>query len=261
MEKYQQLKNKDVLADKNPQMTRDTLFDGKIICWQHAYGYRFSIDSILVSHFSDIKQQEKVLDLGAGCGVVGLILMYRHPDKQIHITGYEKQEDLVTLAKKNSLANHYADNYQIISGDVKKIRENLAPESFSLVICNPPFYAAGTGRTSAGQESLKARHLTADGITSFVDAAAYCVKNRGRVVFIYPAERLTELVYSFHEKQIEPKTMQFFYAYPESSHASRLVIIEAIKNGGVGLTVLPPCYIYAHKGGPYSEAVELMYRP
>lgn len=261
MEEYQRLKKEDVLTNKNPQMTRDTLFDGKIICWQHAHGYRFSIDSILVSHFVKINQQEKVLDLGAGCGIVGLILMYRHHDKQIHITGYEKQEDLVILAKKNSLANHFSNNYQIILGDVIKIRENLTPESFSLVICNPPFYAAGTGRTSSSQESLQARHLTADGIKSFVDGAAYCTKNRGRIVFIYPAERLMELLYSFYEKKIEPKTMQFIYAYPESSHVSKLVLIEAIKNGGVGLTVLPPCYIYTHKGGPYSAAVALMYRP
>ncbi|MBT8360486.1 MAG: methyltransferase, partial [Deltaproteobacteria bacterium] len=195
MEEYQRFKNEDVLTNKNPQMTKDTLFDGKIICWQHAHGYRFSIDSILVSHFPKINQQEIVLDLGTGCGVVGLILLYRHHDKQIHITGYEKQEDLVALAKKNSLANCFSDNYQIISGDVKKIRENFTPESFSLVICNPPFYAAGIGRTSLSQESLHARHLTADGIKSFVEGAAYCVKNRGRIVFIYPAERLMELLY------------------------------------------------------------------
>jgi len=261
MEENNLLKSKNVLTSKHPQMTQDTLFDGKIICWQHSHGYRFSIDSILVSHFPKIHHQETILDLGSGCGVIGLILMYRHHNKQLQIIGYEKQKDLVWLAKKNSRENHFSNNYQIISGDVKKIRENLFPESFSLVMCNPPFYAAGTGRTSSGQESLTARHLAADGIKAFVEGAAYCVKNRGRIVFIYPAERFMELIYSFHEKMIEPKTIQFIYAYPESAHGSKLVLVEAIKNGGVGLTVLPPGYIYAHKDGPYSQAVELMYRP
>ncbi len=41
----------------------------------------------------------------------------------------------------------------------------------------------------------------------------------------------------------------------------RLVLIEAVKNGGKGSEILPPFYIYDHKEGDYSEAMQKMYKP
>ncbi|MCI5121248.1 MAG: SAM-dependent methyltransferase, partial [Candidatus Electrothrix sp. AUS4] len=55
-----------------------------------------------------------------------------------------------------------------------------------------------------------------------------------------------------------PKRIQPVYSYPEDDQA-RLVMIEAMKNGGEGVRLLPPLYIYQYPDGPYSAEVEAMY--
>lgn len=76
-----------------------------------------------------------------------------------------------------------------------------------------------------------------------IAAAAYAVKNRGTVVCIYPAERLATVIAAMMKKHLVPKRIQPVYSYPEDDRA-RLVMIEAMKNGGEGLCLLPPLYIY-----------------
>jgi hypothetical protein len=62
-------------------LTDDTLFAGRLLCRQHRDGYRFSVDAVLAAHFAGPKSGQRVLDLGGGCGVIGLILVHRLPEK------------------------------------------------------------------------------------------------------------------------------------------------------------------------------------
>lgn len=241
------------------EISKDTLFEGRLICRQYKKGYRFSIDSVLVGHFALIKTKEIILDLGTGCGIIGLILLYRHQNQQITVTGFEKQANLACLAGLNVKDNNYSKYFKIVTGDVAEIKQHFKAESFSLVIANPPFYSSGSGRTSIDTEELAAKHQSDFGINGFIDGAVYCVRNRGRVVLVYPAELLSELLQALKSRKIEPKKLQFIYSYPDNSAKAKLVLVEGVKNGGVGLSVFPPCYIYKYKNGPYSEEVQAMY--
>ena len=246
-------------TSKNKPISRDGLFDGEISCTQHRDGYRFSIDSVLLAHFPKIRRNEKILDLGTGCGVIGLIFCYRYIDRNISITGLELQPELAELARLNISDNDYGKNFSIIECDLHDHRSHINAESFSLITANPPFYLKGTGRLSTNPESMTARHQDPDGLTAFVEAAAYSVKNRGRVTFIYPADQAAELLFCFKAHRIEPKRMQCIYSYPGIKKGS-LVLVEGIKNGGPGLEVLEPLYLYHHRNGPYSDKVQAMFQ-
>ncbi len=249
------------MAENTPrEKTRDTLFDGKIVCWQYKQGYRFSLDSVLLAHFAPVRKDDTILDLGSGCGVLGLILLYRHRNNGIHVTGIEKQFELMELARLNIDENKVADSFHLVSGDVADTRKHFAPELFSLVISNPPFYSISSGRSSNRAEPLAARHRPDDGLEVFVDGVAYCLKNRGRVVFVYPAHLLSELFSAMTARRLEPKVLQFVFSYPDGKSTAKLVLVQARKNGGNGLTIRPPLYIYQYQNGPYTEAVASMYR-
>lgn len=236
----------------------DSLFDGRLICRQFSRGYRFSIDSVLLAHYPRIKKNERILDLGTGTGVVGLILCYRYQKLDISITGIELQKDLAALARQNIGLNTFENFFSIIEGDVLDCRSLLEPETFSLIISNPPFYPSGSGRMSAHPEALAARHQNEAGLTPFVDAAAFALQNRGRAVWINPAETVVELLQCLTDKQLTPKAIQFIYSFPEAESAS-LVIVEAIKNGGAGTKIEPPLNIFDCPGGDYTKAVQSMF--
>ena len=250
-------KNRPVWGYK---VSHDTLFDTSLVCRQHVDGYRFSIDSVLLAHFPRLRKKERILDLGSGCGVIGLILCYRHADKQVSVTGLELQSGLASLARANISANGYEDRFSIIEGSLQDCRSLIEPESFSLVIANPPFFTSGTGRLSSNQEAMTARHQQEGGLVLFVEAAAYSVKNRGRIIFIYPADQAAPLIHAFQTHRLVPKKMQVVYSYPGIKKAA-LVIVEGVKNGGTGMEILDPLYIYKYRNGPYSTTVMTMFQP
>jgi tRNA1(Val) A37 N6-methylase TrmN6 len=243
----------------SPEICSDTLFDGKLICWQPLAGYRFSIDSVLVSHFAKIKNNEKILDLGTGSGIIGLILLFRHSEKISSLVGYDIQKNLIDIARKNSHENGFQQIFKVIHGDVADTRTRLDPESFSLVISNPPFFLPGSGRISISQEKQIARHQSDLTLLRFVDSAAYCVKNKGKVVLVYPAEFSCELFEMMRSRRIEPKRIQFVYSYPGDQSEAKLLLVEGIKNGGRGQKILSPFYIYDSRNGSYSRQMLKMY--
>ena len=246
---------------KKREVTSDSLFGGRLECYQYKDGYRFSIDSVLLSHFVIPRKNERILDLGAGCGVIGLVLLYRHAGKNIHVTGLEKQKGLVSIARRNIRANGFDHQFHLAEGDVTDINTIFTPESFSLVISNPPFFLKHSGRLSKNMETLTARHQQETTLSGFLQAAASCLKNRGRFIMIYPAGSLSTLFSELNRKKLEPKRARFVYSYPESSYGARLVLIETVKNGGDGLRLEAPLYVYQHKNGPHTDEIMNMYVP
>lgn len=228
---------------------------------QHVDGYRFSIDPVLLAHFVRLASEERVLDLGAGCGIVGLILLYRAAEKIEKLTSFELQPGLLRLITENIIANGFQEQMLALQGDLRKAAQFLGPETFSTVVCNPPFYPLGSGRKSACEESEIARHEVCCNLSEVLAAAALLVKNRGRVCMVYPASGMGTLLSLFPQYRLIVKRLQCVYSYPDTAVPARLFLVEAVKNGGPGMEVLSPLYIYTHKNGDYDAAVQQMYTP
>lgn len=237
-------------------LTNDTLFDGRLICRQYRQGYRFSVDPVLAAHFCSVQPGETVLDLGCGNGVISLILAYRNPEAKV--TGLEIQPELAMLAHDNMLANNLDERVEVIEGDLKKIADHISPESFDLVVSNPPYRQTESGRISDTDQKARARHEIDATLEDIINAAAFAVKNRGRLVVVYPAKRAMTLIHLMKVRNLEPKRLQPVYSYPGETEAC-LVLVEAIKNGGEEVRILPPFYIYTEKNGPYTRQMRELY--
>jgi len=255
---YPSIQVQDTPLNCKRELTENTLYNGELVCCQYRDGYRFSVDAVLVAHFCRITGAAHVLDLGCGSGIIGLLLAYLHPG--ITLKGLEVQEDLVSLARVNVVRNQLENRFGIIQADVCRIRGTLAAESFDLVVCNPPYRKCGSGRINRGDQAAIARHELKADLVDMLDGAAYSVKNRGVVVLVYPAVRFAYLAAVLAGRKLAMKRFQPVYSYPEDSQA-RLVLVEAVKNGGEECRILPPFYIYKEKNGAYSQDMERMYDP
>jgi len=236
------------------------LFDGELLCYQHKAGYRFSIDSILLAHFLQVRKGERILDLGTGSGIIAMILLYRWQDRVKEVLGIELQPGLAGLAEKNLQVNGFSRNGRVILGDIKKIDRLIGAESYDKIVCNPPFFKPGTGRSSNNFEAKQARHQVLATVEDFLCAASFAVKNGGEVAFIYPAERLCEFIISAGKHRLEVKKIQFIYSYPDAEATARLVLLQCLKNGGKGTDILAPFYIYNGKNSEYSKEMQRLYK-
>lgn len=246
--------------DQHDELTRDSLFDGRLVCLQHRKGYRFSIDAVLVAHFQPPAKGAVVLDLGAGCGIISLIMLFRWGQRIRGITALEAQPGLVELARLNVRHNGFGAKCHVLQADLREITTSLAPESFSQVVCNPPFYRQGSGRQSASPEALHARHQILADLADFVRAAAYVLKNGGVLAMIYPAAGLAEMAACCSAHGLEMKRLRFVYSSPDSGDFARLALVQAVKRAGPGVRVMPPLYIYTEKRGCYSPEMQLFYQ-
>ncbi len=237
--------------------TEDALFDGRIRCLQHRMGYRFSLDAVLLGNFIQPRPGDRILDLGCGCGIVSLILAYRWPS--VSITGLEIQPGLAALANKNVALNNWQERIEIVQGDLREIGKYIEPGSFDWVVSNPPYRKSGTGRVNPGGEQALARHEQAADLASVIKAANWAVRKRGRGGFIYPASRGAAVISELKNAGLEPKKMLSIFSYPGS--AANLLIIEAVKQGGEELTILPPFYVYQERDGEYSPEMGGYYSP
>jgi tRNA1Val (adenine37-N6)-methyltransferase len=258
---FYQLAFKRMEQYQSENISADSLFDGELICLQHVNGYRFSVDAVLLAHFVRVKKQQKILDLGTGSGVVMLILLYRWYEMIAEIVGLEMQHNLLALAQKNLEKNKFSHIGKAVVGDVKNLALSIDPESFDSVVCNPPFYAQGSGRHNPCLETDLARHQVAGSLSNFLQSASYAVKNKGLVFFIYPAIEITTFISCCSKYRLTPKRLQFVYSYPQAKQDARLVLIECCKNGAQGVRVLKPLFIYKQKDGTYSDEVQSWYLP
>ena len=220
--------------------TLDALFGGALQLYQKKQGYRFSIDSILLADFVTIRSGNKVFDLGTGNGVVPLILAYRYPS--ILLTGVEIQRQMADRAARNIRLNGYEDRIVIAQIDIAMTVERFKPESFDVVVCNPPYRQTSSGRLSFSDEKQIARHEIKASLDDFVRAAAFLAKNKGCFACIHLGDRTVDLVSTMRSAGLEPKRLRSVHAFSDAK--ASMVLVEAVKGGRKGVDILRPLILY-----------------
>jgi len=233
---------------------RDGVHKGRLKILQPKDGYRFSIDSILLSHFTRPQRNATVIDLGCGVGVIGLILASKRQD--INIIGVELQEELYNLALDNIKANSLEDRVKVILGDIRDINSYIPSGKFQHVISNPPYISTGRGKVPPDSVKRIAKSESELSIDELIKSAEYLLKNGGRLSIIYPVRRFAGLIYKLRIRNMEPKRMRFVHPYID--RRANLVIIEAVKNGGEELIIERPLVIWRDVGIYTDEVMEML---
>jgi len=235
--------------------TLESLFGGRLKILQKKKGYRYTIDSVLLAHFVEPNKGERILELGAGSGVISLLLAFRNPG--VRVTGLELQSELAEMAGRSISINGLEDRVNMIPGDVRNAAELLEARSQDVVVFNPPYRKMGSGKLNPGREKALARHEIAGSVTDFLRAASYALEPGGRVCLIYPCSRMVEAIYRMRVEKMEPKRLRMVHSRPGSR--GDFILVEGMKGGGEELAVLPPLFVY-QEGEKYSEELEALFR-
>jgi tRNA1(Val) A37 N6-methylase TrmN6 len=235
-------------------LTADSFFNGRIQVLQQRCGYRFSIDAVLIAAYAGPGPADIVLDLGTGCGIIPLILADRNP--KIKVYGIEVQQSLADLAMLNVEVNGLDKRIHILCMDMKALQPVKIGAPIDLVVSNPPYRKAATGRINPDQQRAVARHEIKVTLPDFIETARRMLRVSGRLVMIYPAERMTDLIVQMRSSGIEPKLTRMIHSAVDTR--AKLILVEGRKGGRPGLKIGPPLIIY-QKDGSYTDEVQAMF--
>jgi tRNA1Val (adenine37-N6)-methyltransferase len=234
--------------------TIDSILGGALTLVQPRNGYRFSIDSILLGRFVRARSRDRVLELGAGCGVISVMIAALWRPREI--VAIEIQPDLAEMATRNAAANGF-DALRVINADLRARRiDGVAAASFDLVVANPPYRALRSGRPSPNPGRRIARDESAATMADFVAAAKRFAANGAKVAFVFDASRSAELLRCMAANTLEPKRIRF--VHPRADAPASTILVEARKGGGIEATIEPPLMLYDRPGTYSDEARELM---
>lgn len=208
-------------------------------------------DSFLLSAFPRLKPRLRVCDLGCGTGLLGLLLLQRQRD--LSLTGVELSQRAAALAAQAVAANALEDRFTVHCGDLRDLRPHFPTGSFDLVVCNPPYYPAQSGKVAAEASIRAARAELTCTLEEVCQSAAYLLRWGGSLCLVHKPERLADLLVSLRTHKIEPKRLRL--VQKDALSGPSLVLVEGRRGGKSGLTVEPPLLLQTAEGRSELDAI------
>ena len=172
-------------------LTEDALLGGRVQLLQPARGYRVAIDAVLLAAAVDAAPGQRILDLGAGVGAVGLCVAARLAGCQV--VGIELQAVLAELAERNANLNGKADRVRTIVHDLAKpLPADLG--RFDHVVTNPPYLAAAVADPSPDPSKALATVESSADLARWLAVAAAAAEPAGTLLAVHRSDRLDEIL-------------------------------------------------------------------
>jgi tRNA1(Val) A37 N6-methylase TrmN6 len=190
--------------------------------------FPLSTDSVLLAHFARASGARHIVDLGAGTGVLGILLAEKCPSARL--TAVEIQEEAAALCRRNFDENGLAARSEVLCGDLRRCRELLPAETADLVVANPPYFPVGAGQSAPRQARRIAREELRCTLADVCAAAAWLCRHGGAFCLVHRPERLSEICCAAAGIGLEPKRLRMVQYKAES--APSLILLEC--RGGPG---------------------------
>jgi tRNA1(Val) A37 N6-methylase TrmN6 len=241
--------------------TDDAFLGGALQILQPQNGYRAGLDAVLLAAAAPVVSgtSARVLDVGAGVGVVGLAVARRIADA--HVTLIERDPQLAALAQTNIARNQLADRVRLIQADVSQplsahTEFGALTETFDCVLANPPYHVHGRGTAARDASKANANAMTEGDLDRWARFMAAMARPGGHAVVIHKAEVLPELLAAlvgrFGDLVLLP-------IHPRSGSPASRVLVRGLKGSRAPLQIRQALVLH-DAAGAFMSAVEAILR-
>lgn len=217
-------------------------------------GFRFGVDAVLLSHFSKVKKNHRVIDLCTGTGIVPFLLLGKYSPEEV--VGLEIQEDMCEMAERSTKLNDVQDKISFINRDLKDTEFLKTLGRFDTLTVNPPYKLNNAGIVNPSDKLAIARHEVMCTLEDVIRAARTLLKDNGRIYMVHRPERLADIITLMRKYKIEPKRIRM--VHPNTKKAPNIVLVEGQRDGGSFLKWEAPLYVYDDNGG-FSQEINRIY--
>lgn len=147
---------------------------------------KIGTDGVLLGAWCDVGTGQTIWDVGAGTGLIALMLAQRCNG---NIVGIEIDPAAANEARLNAAQSPWDTKVEIAEGDVMKIADNLPQPD--LIVSNPPFF--GEGLRAPEKWRGIARSGDSLGFVSLIRLAASHLSDAGELAMISPRDAQDEI--------------------------------------------------------------------
>ncbi|WP_205588363.1 tRNA1(Val) (adenine(37)-N6)-methyltransferase [Helicobacter vulpis] len=205
--------------------------------YQPLKGYAYNSDSLFLAHFARpfIKRHARLLDVGAGCGVVGLLCAreFANPLDLLEI-----DPDLAFFAQQNSA---HAPNVGVICADF--LQANL-PTPYDCILSNPPYYPQNSP-ASPNPQIARATNQSFLPLDALCAKAHALLKPQGYFILCYHASLGDALLYCLQNAKLNPVSLRFVHPFKDKK--ATLILCCARKSSKSLLEIQPPLITHNSK--------------
>jgi len=239
----------------------DAFLGGQVQAHQLKSGYRAGSDAVMLAAAAPLSasRRERVLDAGAGAGVVSLCVAARCETAEV--TLIEREPELCMLAAANMARNGWQARSTVIVGDLTApaadlMAKGLELESYDHVLANPPFYGRERGTVPPDRFRAGARAMGEDGLERWVKFLAATAKPGGTMTMIHLAKELGAILGAASRRFGALKILPI---HSREQKPAQRILVQGIKGSRAPLRILPG-FIVHERGSAFTRQAEAILR-
>lgn len=206
---------------------------GQLELYQLQNGYRYNSDTLFLYDFIGSKPKGQILDVGCGCGILGLLVAR---DNEIKLTGIDIDPLNVQISQHNASVNGIAGEF--IAEDFSKFKSDI---KFDFIISNPPFYHTDVTK-SQNKHIANSRYSDSLSLKEFLASCNRNIKPKGVLYFCYDAKQIGDIIPLLSKFKLNLTKLKFIYS--KDNQNAKLVLIEAKKSSRSMCEVVLPLVVF-----------------
>ena len=219
-----------------------------MLLYQEDDGFLFNSDShYLYDFIAKLNPKGDLLDIGSGCGILGLLIAR---DFKVDLTSIDIQENSTFLTSQNAKVNHI--KCEALCGD---FLEYEFGKKFDYIVSNPPYYSSDVIK-SENKKLFISRYEDNLELEKFIKKVKTLLKPRGHFIFCHDGKKIDVIFSLLSKNKLKPIGIRFVYG--SDTKSSHLVFVHARSSSNSPVKIYPP--LIATQNGKFSDEVVAIYQ-
>jgi len=185
--------------------------------FQDKTAMKVGTDGVLLGAWSNLETGDNILDIGAGTGLISLMLAQRFPNSRVD--AIEIDYDAFLQAKENFEHSTFSERLKIKNTSLQVYSSD---KKYDLIVSNPPFFTVNNSVDfDARKQARQQETLT---FAELIEKSAKLLHKEGVASFIIPYDQMD--VFCEKTAQNDLKLSRIVYVKGNSSSPIKRVLLE-----------------------------------
>lgn len=188
---------------------------------QSGCAMKVGTDGVLLGAWANVCEDDSILDIGTGSGLIALMVAQRNNSAQI--IGIDIDEGAVKQATENVAESKWRERIQILLSSLQDFAEK--PQQFSHIISNPPFF--NNSLKAPDKARSTARHTDTLLFSELIHCSVKLLRVGGKLSLILPFDAKDEILRLTNDSNMFASRLTT--VYPKKDVAAKRILIELKK--------------------------------